>query len=141
MSPVPSTRDDGEANMPVQMAWEPHGVRSRFFGLVTATDLLHHLQEICRHPDFTGLRFSILDLRDAIDAVNDADLLEVKAQIIGSQYWNPRILVAAITCDPQIIDHVTRFIRLGILNRQIQVFSTPEAAMDWIAEQSTFLLH
>jgi hypothetical protein len=127
--------------MPVEMAWEPRGVRSRFFGLVTAADLLHHVQQICGRPDFSDLRFSILDFRNATDAVDDAALLELKAQLIDSQYWNPRILVAAITGDPKIIDHITRFIRLGVLNRQIQVFSTPEAAMDWIAEQSTFLLH
>jgi hypothetical protein len=123
------------------MAWEPRGVRSRFFGLVTAADLLHHVQEICRRPDFRDLRFSILDFRNATDAVDDAELLELEAQLIDSQYWNPGILVAAITGDTRIIHHISRFIRLGVLNRQIQVFSTPEAAMDWIAEQSTFLLH
>jgi hypothetical protein len=127
--------------MPVEIAWEPRGVRSRFFGPVTATDLLHHVREICRHPDFDGLRFSILDFRDATDAVDDADLLEVNAELIGSQYTNSKILVAAITADHAVIGHLTRFIGLGVLNRQIQVFSTPEAAMDWIAEQSTFLLH
>ena len=127
--------------MPVEMAWEQRGVCSRFFGLVTAADLLHHVQQICGRPDFTDLRFSILDFRDAIDAVNDAELLELRAQLTDSQYWNPRILVAAITGDPKVIDHLTRFIRLGVLNRQIQVFSTPEAAMEWVAEQSTFLLH
>ena len=127
--------------MPVEMAWEPHGVRSRFFGRVTAADLLHHVQEICRHPDFADLRFSILDFRNATDAVDDAELVELKAELIGSQYTNPRILVAAITGDPRIIRHLTRFIGLGVLNRQIQVFPTPEAAMDWVAEQSSFLLH
>jgi len=80
-------------------------------------------------------------MRDATDAVDDADLIELKAQLIDTQYWNPRILVAAITGDQQVINHLTRFIGLGVLNRQIQVFSTPETAMDWIAEQSTFLLH
>jgi hypothetical protein len=127
--------------MPVEMTWEPRGVRTRFFGSVTAADLLHHVLEICRHPDFSNLRFSVLDFRDATDAVDDAKLLEVRAQLIGSQYTNPSILVAAITADHGVINHLTRFISLGILNRQIQVFPTPEAAMDWIAEQSTFLLH
>ena len=127
--------------MPVEMTWELRGVRSRFFGSVTAADLLHHLREVCSHPDFSGLRFSILDFRDATDAVDDADLLEVRAELIGSQYINPRILVAAISTEREAIDHLTRFIGLGVLNRQIQIFSTPDAAMDWIAEQSTFLLH
>lgn len=127
--------------MPVEITWEPRGVRSRFFGSVTADDLLHHVREICRHPDFGDLRFSILDFRDATDAVDDANLLEVKAELTGSQYTNPNILVAAITADHGVISHLTRFISLGVLNRQIQVFSTPEAAMDWVAEQSTFLLH
>jgi hypothetical protein len=127
--------------MPLEIAWEPHGVRTRFFGPVTAADLLHHVREICRHPDFSDLRFSILDFRDATDAVDDAHLFEVKAELMGSQYINPRILVAAITADHVVISHLTRFIGLGVLNRQIQIFSTPEAAMDWIAEQSTFLLH
>jgi len=92
--------------MPVEMTWEPRGVRSRFFGSVTA-----------------------------------ADLQEVNAQLAGSQYTNPRILVAAICADREVIGHLTRFIGLGVLNRQIQIFPTPEAAMDWIAEQSAFLLH
>ena len=127
--------------MPVEMTWELHGVRSRFSGSVTAADLLHHVQEICRHRDFSDLRYSILDFRDATDAVEDADLLGVRAELVGSQYTNPNILVAAITTDREAIDHLTRFIGLCVLNRQIQVFSTPDAAMDWIAEQSTFLLH
>jgi len=127
--------------MPVEMIWELRGVRSRFFGSVTAADLLHHLREVCRHPDFRDLRFSILDFRDATDAVDDADLLEVRTELIDSQYTNPNILVAAITTERESIDHLTRFIGLGVLNRQIQIFSTPDAAMDWIAEQSTFLLH
>jgi hypothetical protein len=127
--------------MPVEMTWELRGVRSRFFGSVTAADLLHHVREVCRHPDFGNLRFSILDFRDATDAVDDANLLEVRTELIGSQYRNPSILVAAITKERETIDHLTRFIGLGVLNRQIQIFSTPDAAMDWIAEQSTFLLH
>lgn len=127
--------------MPVEMTWEPRGVRSRFFGSVTAADLLHHVREVCRHPDFGDLRFSILDFRDATDAVDDAELLDVTAELIGSQYTNPNILVAAITADHGVISHLTRFIGRGVLNRQIQIFSTPEAAVDWIAEQSTFLLH
>ena len=127
--------------MPVEMTWELRGVRSRFFGSVTAAELLHHVREICRHPDFSDLRFSILDFRDAADAVDDADLLEVRAELSGSQYTNPRILVAAITTECEAIDHLTRFIGLGVLNQQIQIFSTPDDAMDWIAEQSTFLLH
>jgi len=127
--------------MPVEMTWELRGIRSRFFGSVTAADLLHHVREVCRHPDFGDLRFSILDFRDATDAVDDADLLEVRAELIGSQYTNPKILVAAITTEREAIDHLTRFIGLGVLNQQIQIFSTPDDAMDWIAEQSTFLLH
>jgi len=127
--------------MPMEMTWEVRGVRSRFFGSVTAADLLHHVREVCRHPDFSDLRFSMLDFRDATDAVDDVDLLEVRAELIGSQYTNPSILVAAITTEREAIDHLTRFIGLGVLNRQIQIFSTPDAAMDWIAEQSTFLLH
>ncbi len=71
--------------MPVEMAWKLRGVRSRFFGSVTAADLLHHVREVCRHPDFSDLRFSILDFRDATDAVADADLLEVTAELVGSQ--------------------------------------------------------
>ena len=127
--------------MPVEMIWELRGVRSRFFGSVTAADMLHHVREVCRHPDFCDLRYSILDFRDATDAVDDADLLEVRTELIDSQYSNPKILVAAITTECETIDHLTRFIGLGVLNRQIQIFSTPDAAMDWIAEQSTFLLH
>jgi hypothetical protein len=127
--------------MPVEMAWESRGVRSRFFGSVTAADLLHHVREVCRHPDFSDLRFSILDFRHATDAVEDADLLEVRAELIGSQYTNPKILVAAITTEREAIDHLTRFIGLGVLNQQIQIFATPDDAMDWIVEQSTFLLH
>ena len=116
-------------------------IRTRFFGSVTAADLIHHVREICRHPDFSGLRFSILDFRYATDAVDDGNLLDVRAELIRSQYTNPKILVAAITADHAVISHLTRFIGLGVLNRQIQIFSTPEAAMDWVAEQSTFLLH
>lgn len=127
--------------MPVDMTWEFRGVRSRFFGSITAADLLHHVLEVCRHPDFSDLRYSILDFRDATDAVDDAALLAVRAELIGSQYTNPNILVAAITTEREAIDHLSRFIALGVLNRPIQIFPTPEAAMDWIAEQSTFLLH
>ncbi|HQR70149.1 MAG TPA: hypothetical protein PLE54_06075 [Burkholderiaceae bacterium] len=123
------------------MTWELRGIRSRFRGSVTAADLLHHVREVCRHPQFSDLRYSILDFRDATDAVDDGALLEVRAELIRSQYRNPQILVAAITKERAVIDHLTRFIGLGVLNRQIQVFPTPDAAMDWITEQSTFLLH
>ena len=80
-----SIAGDRETKMPVEMAWEPRGVRSRFFGVVTAADLLHHVQEIIRRPDFTDLRFSILDFRNATDAVDDADLLELKSQLVDLQ--------------------------------------------------------
>ena len=83
--------------MPVEMNWEPRGVRSWFSGAVTSADLLHHVTEVCRHPDFSELRFSILDFRDAKDEVNDEGLFEVRAQIIGAQVTNPHILVAALT--------------------------------------------
>lgn len=122
------------------MTWEPHGVRTRFVGPVTAADLLHHVREVCSHPDFGDLRFSILDFREAVDEVNDAELIDVKMLLMGAQLYNSKILVAAITVDPGAIGHLTRFIRMGVLNRQIQVFASPEAAMEWIAEQSAFLL-
>lgn len=127
--------------MPVEMAWERHGVRSRFVGPTTAADLLQHVRGVCAHPDFRDLRFSILDFREAVDRVEDEQLDDLKAQLIGAQFSNPRIFVAAIATDPGILAHVDRFIRLGVLNHQIQVFATPEAAMDWIVEQTTFLLH
>lgn len=116
-------------------------MRSRFSGAVTAADLLHHVIEVCRHSDFSELRYSILDFRDAKDEVNDKDLFEVRAHLIGAEVTNPHILVAALTTDPAVIEHLTRFIGFGTLNRQIQIFSTPELATDWIAEQSMFLLH
>ena len=89
--------------MPVEINWEPRGVRSRFSGAVTSADLLHHVIEVCRHSDFSELRFSILDFRDARDEVNDKDLLEVRAQIMGAQVTNPHILVAALTTEPGVI--------------------------------------
>jgi len=127
--------------MPVEMKWEPHGVRSRFSGTVTAADLLHHVREVCQHPDFDDLRFSILDFRDAKDKVNDEDLIEIRATLIGAQFTNPRIAVAALTTDPGAIEHLTRFVNLGVLQLQIQIFATPEAAIEWISEQSMFLVH
>lgn len=122
--------------MPVEMSWEFRGVHSRFCGTVTAADLLNHVLEVCRHPDFGDLRFSILDFREAKDAVDDAELFDVRANLIGAQMTNSSILVAALTTDPGAIDHLNRFSALGVLHRKIRIFDGPEAAMDWIAEQT-----
>ena len=122
--------------MPFEMHWEPQGVHTRFFGTVTAADLLHHVQDVCHSANFDDLRFSIIDFREATDAVSDPELLPVRANLVGAQYTNPNIFVAAIATDEMAVAHLRRFASLGVLRKPMQVFATTEDAEDWIAAQT-----
>lgn len=122
--------------MPFAMNWEAQGVHTRFSGSVTAADLLRHVEEVCRNPAFDDLRFSILDFRDATYVVNDLELADIRAQLLGAQYTNPYVLVAAVATDEDAVDHLQRLARLGALTQPMQVFASPEDAVDWIAVQS-----
>lgn len=125
--------------MPFQTQWTKDGALTRFQGDVTTAVLLEHLRVICNHSRFDELRYSILDFRDARDAVDDGELLAVVAQLMGASLTNPRIHVVAVSTDDGVIQHLARFSERGYLKLPLRVFSTPESAIDWLIEQSVML--
>lgn len=111
--------------------WCRSGIYTHFAGPVGASDLLHHVLQVTSDPRFDNLRFSILDFRDAVDAVDDAELTAVYAHLIGARYSNDRIRVAAVTIDPRHTERLERFSAALALWEPIRVFADKDAAFEW----------
>jgi hypothetical protein len=120
--------------MPYEISWESQGVYRRYFGDVSAGERHASLDAICSDPRFDSLRYTITDYLDVgvyEQSIEDTEL--VAAKHIGPSLSNPRIVVAAVAARPDIIEAIEHFITLGMTDLPYRIFSSVDAARQWIA--------
>lgn len=121
--------------MPYELTWEPRGVLRRYVGDVTIAERQHSFDQICRDPRFDTLRYTITDYLDvATYEIEPTATEEIAARHIGPTLTNPYIVMAAVAVDPPVVAAIEHFISLGFIQQPYRVFSTLQAARDWVAQ-------
>ncbi|MDE2367387.1 MAG: hypothetical protein KGN16_00315 [Burkholderiales bacterium] len=130
------TDRDASYHMPFELTWERRGVYRRYFGRSTIKERQRSLDLICGNAAFTDLRYAITDYLEVESfEVTPESNEETAALHIAPANMNPRIKIAAVVVDEEIIFWIQRFISLGFTALPYQIFSTVESARFWIARQ------
>lgn len=120
--------------MAFELVWERRGVYRRYRGDVTIAERLRSLDLICGDPRFDDLRFTITDFL-AVETfeATAASTEEIAAMHIEPLRTNPKIVIAAVAVDNQVIAAIAHFKSLAFTTQPYSVFSTVEAARAWVA--------
>lgn len=120
--------------MPFELSWEPRGVYRRYHGRVMVAERLRSLQMICADPRFDDLRYTITDFTEVSDfEVTERSTEEIAALHVGPLHTNPRIVIAAVAVQPEVLEAIRHFIELGFTDRPYRVFATLAEARNWVA--------
>lgn len=119
--------------MPYSLTWEPRGVYRRYFDDVTVAERLASFEAICSDPRFDDLRWCITDYL----AVRHYEITEPATQEIAAMHiapldTNPRIRIAAVAVQQDVLDAIRHFKTLGFVRQPYEVFPTLAQARQWV---------
>jgi hypothetical protein len=124
--------------MPYTLIWEPEGVYKQFTGVVTGAELVRSVNEVVNDIRFSNARYEVTDYLSAVRTEFSQDALnEVRAVRIGSFQRNPRIIVAIITLDIEILHRIRSTIAAQLTLHKTKVFSTVTPANEWVGRLLT----
>jgi hypothetical protein len=119
--------------MAVEFIWEDRGVVRKFYGQITVSDVIDSTRQLASDPRFDALRYKISDYSEGASPDFDLKDLELlSAETFGAALSNQRILSAAVTTDPVVLDIIEQFQQM-IHDPYLKVFPTLAQARDWIA--------
>jgi hypothetical protein len=122
--------------MPYSLHWEPRGVYRRYFGEVTIEERLESFNAVCADPRFDDLRYTITDYLDiARYEVNDLATQEIAAMHIAPLHTNPRVMIAAVAVNPEVVSAIEAFIALQFIAQPYRIFPTLPDARSWIEQR------
>lgn len=123
--------------MSLEIIWENDGVIRRFYGNVTANDLVRSIEAIHTDIRFSALRFSINDFNavTSID-VTKAVIANAALRTIGDSKSNDCILVAIVATDPQVLELTNFYASPSYLPYPAKTFATISEAREWISESA-----
>lgn len=114
--------------------WEPRGVVKRYFGHVSREELIAPVVQTESDERFDTLRFVINDFLEARSvAFTEADIDDIAALDIGAAATNPRIRVAIVAVQPDVIALVQRYLDVAAGAYPTSVFATLAEARAWVA--------
>ena len=117
--------------------WEQDGVVKRFEGFVSAEEFATSAEEIACHPNFGRIRFIIDDMLEAQGFELDKACIErIAISHIGSQYTNPNIRIAVVTCGNAIARMAQMLAHPWFGDTyETQVFASVVQARQWLQSQ------
>jgi hypothetical protein len=114
--------------MPFEIIWQPTVVYKRFFGFVTATELLMSMRALQQDHRFANLAYAINDFTDVESyVVSDADVAKFSEHGHGASQDNPAVSIAIVTNNEQIKALVQRY----AAPYRVAYFSTVAQAYAW----------
>ena len=123
--------------MGFQLHWENRGVVKRYFGRVSAEELIAPVIATEADPRFDRLRYVINDFLDITSVTfTQIDVDEIAAYDMGAALTNPHIKVAVVVARADVIDLVSRYIKASGMAYPTRTFFTMEEARAWVAEPS-----
>ncbi len=111
--------------MGYENSWEPRGFVRRFFGRITAEEILHAVTEVEADPRFDDPRFAINDLLHVDGLLASADHMhEVSAIDRAAAISNWRIKAAIVATRPDILQLAEHYARSPLNPFPARVFAT-----------------
>jgi hypothetical protein len=122
-----------------EVIWEPRGVWRVFSGTLELGDLLSSVDVVQKDGRYDSLRYSINDFL-AVDHFHDPEGItrgvdQVLGQAIGGSFSNSNLVMAIVATRPEIVAVAQIF--LGGVPYPVRLFSTVEAAREWVDEKSS----
>lgn len=128
--------------MGFELQWERYGVVKRYFGDVTADELVQPV--LLTHADarFDELRYVINDCLDVASVRVDGDATkdvveEIAIHDKGASATNPRIRVAIVATEPSLVALAKAYIASPLNTFPTRIFATMRDARAWLAPEAT----
>jgi hypothetical protein len=121
--------------MPYRIRWEGHGAYQRFFGVLSAQDILDAYEEMTTDLRHGGIRYIVSDYLEATAGpdLSERDV-ERFARLEKLQYYgSPDIVRANVATDEGILAFIRYFESLQLSPYPMGVFSNVAEARSWIA--------
>lgn len=121
--------------MPYALRWEGHGIYRRFFGVISAAELLNAYEEMCEDPRYDGVRYIISDY---LEAEPGPDFTEMDAKAFSRLERlcfpdSPDTVQALITTNPRTLAYVRCYESRRRSPCCLGTFSTVIEAREWVA--------
>lgn len=124
--------------MGYELHWEDRGVVKRYFDQVSSEELLAPVIATEADERFDRLRFVINDFLEATSVVfTQADIDTIAAHDMGAAATNPRIKVAVVAAQAEVIELVRRYMQAAARAYPTSIFSTMAEARAWVAVPMT----
>ena len=115
--------------------WEETGAVKRFFGAVTALEVMQSVVEIEGDARLDDIRYVINDLLAATAfSCDSTEVDEIAAIAKASALSNSRIMIAIVATMPEITTGARQYVESPMNVYQTRIFSTLAEARVWIAE-------
>jgi hypothetical protein len=116
--------------MAFEIVWEPKGVYKKMVGSVSAREFMGSIAALQNDPRYDTLRYSINDFLE-VDSfqATESDIHLFAATGIGASISNPKIQIAIVATDPQLIEMVKVYAALSPY--KVHFFSTLGNARQW----------
>ena len=119
--------------MPFSLNWESRGVYRRYHGDVTVDERLESFETICASPRFDELRWCITDYLEVRHyELSDEATQEIAALHIAPLHTNPRLRIAAVAVQRNILQAIDQFKATGFVHLPYEVFPTVAQARAWV---------
>jgi hypothetical protein len=110
-------------------------VYTRYYGNVTAADMLGNIEDVCRDERFEQHRYHILDFSDATEfSATERELLVNSGVLVGAAFMNHQVMIAAVVTRENVRATLNRLHALGVSPYEAKMFPTVADARKWIAD-------
>lgn len=119
--------------MPYELIWEPKGVIKRFYGNVSAGELLKAGIDTEADHRFDTYRYVINDFLDCTGIVVSPSVVdEIAAIDLAASASNARIKIAVVATAPEIIAVASQYADSDMNVYPTRIFSTLAEARAWL---------
>lgn len=119
--------------MGYELIWEPQGVRKRFYGPVTDTDISGSVARIHGDRRLDNLRYIICDFVDGTERlVSTAAVEEIAAIEDTVSISNSHLRIALVAATPDFIELVNEFVGSTLKTCPTRAFSSLDEARLWL---------
>jgi hypothetical protein len=121
--------------MSFNIVWEPHGIYKKFWGFVSASELIQSVETFHNDPRFDDFLYTINDFLsvEGFD-VSQRTVEDVAVLNLGAQSFHSKGLVALVTNDERIMALARYFSSPDLRSYPTEIFATVAEARVWIQE-------
>lgn len=118
--------------MPRQTILEEYGFLTRWWGTVTAAELIQMQEEAHANPKFDSVHYSIHDFSECDAIVFEQSSVEYMAAIdAAASKTNSTIKIAIVAANPDVVRGVNGYQSAGLNPFPLRFFSSLDEARAW----------